>query len=172
MVAIKHGDIDQVVSLISLRGADIHNRDNNGQTALYWACRYGDIAIATLLIDREADVNSRDNDGQTALHRACHNGKKAIAILLIKKKVDIHFRNNRGKTPLDLMPEWRAELTELYDQVNRAWLARKAFLFVLIGGGHVDGSGGGPAGKRRRDTHQQLRDDVLRNLLVSIISFL
>ena len=60
-----------------------------------------------------------------------------------------HWRFQR-KVTLDLRPGWRAELTELYEEVNRAWLARKAFLFVLIGGDHVGGSGSGPAGEGSR----------------------
>ena len=84
----------------------------------------------------------------------------------------MYVTDNQGKTPLDHKPEWRAELTELYEEVNRAWLARKSFLFVLIGGGHIGGSGGGPAGEGEQGAYETLRDDVLRNLRSIIMSFL
>ena len=43
------------------------------------------------------------------------------AVLPIESKADIYIKNNDGKTLLDLMPsEWRKELTELYNSVNRA----------------------------------------------------
>ena len=97
------------------------------------------------------------------------------AVLPIESKADIYIKNNDGKTPLDLMrPEWRKELTELYNTVNRAWLARKSLLFVLIGCGHVGGvSGGGePVKEMEQSAHEMLRDEVLRSVNISIMSFL
>ena len=92
-------------------------------------------------------------------------------MLLIRKKADIYIASNKGETPLDLRPEWRAELTELYEEVkSRAWLARKAFLFVLIGGGY-NGSGR-PVDENGKNAYEELRDDVLRNVRVTIMSFL
>ena len=164
-----------VASLLLERGADIRSRDNNGWTALHYACDRGRTAIASLLLELGADIHSRDNDGWTALHRACYRGKKDTAILLIESKADIYIKSNDGKTPLDLMPlEWRKELTELYNTVNRAWLARKSFLFVLIGCGHVEGvSGGGePVEEREQSAHEMLRDEVLRSVNMSIMSYL
>ena len=102
-------------------------------------------------------------------------GHKGTAILLIESKADIYIKNNDGRTPLDLMrPEWRKELTELYNTVNRAWLARKSLLFVLIGSGHVEGvSGGGePVEEREQSAHERLRDEVLRSVNMSIMSYL
>ena len=103
------------------------------------------------------------------------NVRKDTAILLIESKADIYIKNSDGRTPLDIMPlEWRKELTELYNTVNRAWLARKSLLFVLIGCGHVEGvSGGGePVEEREQSAHEMLRDEVLRNVYMSIMSYL
>ena len=134
----------------------------------------GDIDRVMSLIARGADINSRDNDGRTALHIACTDTKKDIAILLIESKADIYIKNNDGRTPLDIRPLWRKELTELYNTVNRAWLARKSLLFVLIGCGHVEGvSGGGePVEEIEQSAHERLRDEVLRSVNMSIMSYL
>ena len=167
-------DIDRVMSLIA-RGADIHSRDDDGWTALHCACCHDRTAVASLLLERGADIHSRDNYGYTALHFECTNSQKDAAILLIESKADIYIKNNDGKTPLDIMPpEWRKELTELYNTVNRAWLARKSLLFVLIGCGHIAGvSGGGePVKEMEQSAHEMLRDEVLRSVNMSIMSFL
>ena len=172
--ASRTGDIDRVMSLIEI-GADIHSRDDDGWTALRRSCSHGHTAVASLLLERGADIHSRDDDGWTALHRACDRSEKDTAILLIESKADIYIKSNDGMTPLDLMPlEWRKELTELYNTVNRAWLARKSLLFVLIGCGHVEGvSGGGePVEEREQSAHERLRDEVLRSVNMSIMSYL
>ena len=103
-------------------------------------------------------------------------------MLLIRKKADIYITNNEGETPLDLRPEWRAELTELYEEVkNRAWLARKAFLFVLIGCNLIESESNKSSaskqsqsgeGEEARGRKEALRDEVLRNVHRSIASFL
>jgi ankyrin repeat protein len=163
-----------VASLLLERGVDIHSRDDDGHTALHRACARGRTAVASLLIERGADIDSRNGDRRTALHRACYHGHKDIAILLIESKADIYIKRYDGQTPLDFMPEWRKELTELYNTVNRAWLARKSLLFVLIGCGHVEGvSGGGePVEEMEQSAHERLRDEVLRSVNMSIMSYL
>ena len=172
--ASKAGDIDRVMSLIA-RGVDIHSRDGGGWTALHWACANGHTAVASLLLVNGADIHSRNNYGYTALHFACTNSQKDTAILLIESKADIYIKSYHGETPLDLMPsEWRKELTELYNTVNRAWLARKSLLFVLIGCGHVEGvtGGGEPVEEREQSAHERLRDEVLQSVNMSIMSYL
>ena len=111
---------------------------------------------------------------RTALHCACVNGHTAVVSLLIESKADIYIKNNDGKTPLNLQRKWRKELTDLYNTVNRAWLARKSLLFVLIGCGHVEGvSGGGePVEEREQSAHERLRDEVLQSVNMSIMSYL
>ena len=191
-MAICYSGHTAVASLLLEREADIHSRDNNERTALHFACTNGRTAVASLLLERGADIHSRTNNGWTALHRACSMyGQKDIAILLIESKADIYIKRNDGKTPLDFMPsEWRKELTYLYNTVNRAWLARKSFLFVLIGCGHVEsesnknnasmqtrsGEGGGSSSRVTRSVTRvrarELRDEVLRSVNMSIMSYL
>ena len=103
-------------------------------------------------------------------------------MFLIRKKADIYVRDNQGKTPLDLRPWWRAELTELYEEVkNRAWLARKAFLFVLIGCNLIESESNKSSaskqsqsgeGEEARGRKKALRDEVLRHVHRNIALFL
>ena len=91
------------------------------------------------------------------------------------------MKNNQGATPLDLRPDWRAELTELYEEVNRDWLARKAFLFVLIGCNLIESESNksnaskqtqSKEGDEARGRKEELRDEVLRNLYKYIALYL
>ena len=71
-----------------------------------------------------------------------------------------------------VVTEWRKELTELYNTVNRAWLARKSLPFVLIGCGHIEGVTGEPVEEREQSAHERLRDEVLRSVNISMASYL
>ena len=154
-----------IASLLIERGADINCRDDKGWTALQWACSYGYGYGHT----------------STALQNAYSENKKDTAILLVRKKANIFITDNEGNTPLDLAPEWRAELTELYEEVNRAWLARKAFLFVLIGCNLIESESNKSSaskqsqsgeGEGARGEKEALRDEVLRNVHRNIALFL
>jgi len=63
-------------------GADVNAKDNDGQTALYWASCSGRAEVVTLLLDAKADVNTKDNNGQTALYWASYYGHAEVVKLL------------------------------------------------------------------------------------------
>lgn len=66
-------------------GADKDEKDDEGRTALHFACGYGEIACAEQLIKAGADVNARDNNENTPLHYAAGYGQAdGIEILLEK----------------------------------------------------------------------------------------
>ena len=55
--AVKEGDIEQVTLLISA-GANIHEKDPDGELALYLAARNGHKDVVALLIEKGADINA------------------------------------------------------------------------------------------------------------------
>ncbi len=55
-------------------GANIHEKDNDGCTALYIAAQEGNAETVELLIKHKADVDVTQKDGSTALNIGIYNG--------------------------------------------------------------------------------------------------
>ena len=89
-------------------GIDLNAKDNDGNTALHWACRFGLTEIAQLLIqsskDFGIDLNAKNDNGLTALHEACIDGQTETVQLLIQFSkefgIDLNAKDNDGWTAL------------------------------------------------------------------------
>jgi len=75
------------------------------RSALYIACRAGNLVIVQALIRAGADVNrSSWPDQETALHAACRSGKNVgVVKALVDAGADVNARNNSGETPFVLV---------------------------------------------------------------------
>eukprot|EP01054_Gregarina_sp_Poly1_P001812 Gregarina_sp_Poly_1__1811@NODE_146_length_12814_cov_124_771633_g131_i0_p5_GENE_NODE_146_length_12814_cov_124_771633_g131_i0NODE_146_length_12814_cov_124_771633_g131_i0_p5_ORF_typecomplete_len463_score65_70Ank_2/PF12796_7/3_7e10Ank_2/PF12796_7/5_8e16Ank_2/PF12796_7/3_3e11Ank_4/PF13637_6/0_002Ank_4/PF13637_6/5_9e15Ank_4/PF13637_6/3_4e09Ank_4/PF13637_6/1_4e04Ank_5/PF13857_6/2_7e02Ank_5/PF13857_6/2_4e10Ank_5/PF13857_6/0_00016Ank_5/PF13857_6/1_3e10Ank_5/PF13857_6/3_6e02Ank_5/PF13857_6/1_2e04Ank_3/PF1 len=75
--------------------------DLNGQTALFFAARDGNVDSARYLISHGCDPQHLDNAGQTALFYACRDGRTAIAKMLVEEyAVQINQHDKVGQTAL------------------------------------------------------------------------
>jgi ankyrin repeat protein len=100
-------------------GANIHQKDNLGETPLHFAALSGSASDVRFLIDNGADVNAHDNQGNTPLHHVVDANFMLTAINyyletieeLIRLGADVSAKTNDGQTPLDL--------TRRYDKVRR-----------------------------------------------------
>jgi ankyrin repeat protein len=92
-------DIDKIY-LLMMDGADINEEDEDGHTALHWACKKDFINIATILIQNGADIDQKDKCDDTALHYACIHGYTDIIKLLIDNDADINAQSRGGNTAL------------------------------------------------------------------------
>lgn len=86
---------------------DINARNDEGCTALHFACSWGYEGIVHMLIEQGADVNLQDNGGWTPLHYACLEGRKRVVQMLLEATpsldegaVDVNKQTNEGETPL------------------------------------------------------------------------
>ena len=77
------GDIEKIKSLIAA-GADINEKDNNGNAPLHYAVLLANEDVIKLLIDSGADVNLKDDQGHTALWWAKEQENTELTELLIK----------------------------------------------------------------------------------------
>jgi len=94
-------------------GADIHQTDKNGVTALHHAVRFRSPAAVELLLRSGAEVNQAcKRSGSTALHRAVTStgapgtaGKDAqarkIIEILLRFGANPSITNKSGKKPID-----------------------------------------------------------------------
>ena len=100
MVASKNGHND-VVKLLLKYNVDPHVQDNDGETAVYWACYYGDHSAVTTLLNSGADPNIPTKNGETPLLAASKNGHNEIVELLLKANVITNNQNTLEVTTID-----------------------------------------------------------------------
>lgn len=69
--------------------------------ALVWACKFGRVDVAKLLLDRGVDPRSADSDRMTALHWASASGSVELVDLLLDRGAELEVINHWGGTVLD-----------------------------------------------------------------------
>lgn len=85
--------------------ATINSQDNEGMTALHFACDKNSMAIAASLIERGADPRIKNNQGQTAVFNLLNNDCIIPAVqdlkhLFLSKGVSLEDRDAEGNTLL------------------------------------------------------------------------
>jgi len=85
------------------RGANIHETDDQGRTALHVAAARNHLRVVATLLGAGADVNARGaRGGETPLHLASERGHLAISECLIFNKALFEMKDETGQTPLEL----------------------------------------------------------------------
>ncbi|KAJ1604796.1 ankyrin repeat-containing protein [Cryptosporidium canis] len=79
---------------------DAASTDFSLQTALFFACRDGNVKTAEFLIDSGCNVNHTDRVNQTALFYAARDGRFEAVRLLLNKGADPNLSDNVGQTAL------------------------------------------------------------------------
>ena len=102
--AVRDKNIVECRRLIDTGEANVNgDRVNyNGDTALHWASRRGNLEIPELLTSSGANMNLRTSYGWTALQLASNHGRLEIVQLLLCQGADMSIRDNiYEKTALD-----------------------------------------------------------------------
>ena len=100
ITAVNNGDLDEVNVLLSSSTIDINSENNQGNTALMYACKHGHTQIVNALIEAGANINLQNMFGETALIYACRYNHPDIVNILINNDVDIDIQSNDGYTAL------------------------------------------------------------------------
>jgi ankyrin repeat protein len=90
-----------VLQLLLDHNADVHVRDDNGNTALHHAAYHGHLEVALILLEHNAEVNSQNDEGSTPLHRTSEVSSKAdldVVRFLLDHGADVQMRNLSGQT--------------------------------------------------------------------------
>jgi ankyrin repeat protein len=66
-------------------GADKDEQDEEGRTALHFACGYGEMACVHALLEAKANLDAIDHNKNTALHYAAGYGQPEVVQLLLKQ---------------------------------------------------------------------------------------
>ena len=91
----------KIVSLLLAENADVNALTIRGESALFWACRFGNIKVIKILLNVGINlINKKDEGGKTPLYIACDKGHVQVVEQLIKAKADLSIPNKSGNTPL------------------------------------------------------------------------
>lgn len=99
--------------------ANIDDRDNNGQTPIYYAVISGSVTTTKYLIRNRAQVNVTDNDGNSPLHIAVINSHAEIVKLLLDADADVSIKNCKNHTPFDYSILDKTIFDILVDHIGR-----------------------------------------------------
>ncbi|CAJ1948218.1 unnamed protein product [Cylindrotheca closterium] len=99
--ACYNGHLEIVKLLILEKGADVHAKDEDGETLLHKACEMGHLEVVKFLLEQGADVHAKNKYGSTPLYLPCHNGHlEVVKLLAIDKGAEVRVKDKYDKTPL------------------------------------------------------------------------
>ena len=98
----KKNDKDLVLECLSKKGININYQNENGWSALHFACDEGNLKIVEILLKAQIDVNLLTNEKKTAIHFAASRGYFDISKLLIEKKANLNLCDNEKNLPVHL----------------------------------------------------------------------
>ena len=102
LVSAKKNDKDSVLECLNKKGIIINYQNENGWSALHFACDEGNLKIVEILLKAQIDVNLQTNEKKTALHFAASRGYFDISKLLIEKKANLNLCDNEKNLPVHL----------------------------------------------------------------------
>jgi len=91
--------------LIRYGHADVDEEDNNMNTPLHIASKYGNHTIAQLLINNQANINFKNLNGWTPLHIACQNEQTEVVRDLLENGAKVNLTTQDSKTALHIACE-------------------------------------------------------------------
>ena len=74
--------------------------DANGDTALHYAVRRGNLAVVKAMLAKNG-VDKANKAGETALFIAVRRNQASVAAALVAAKADVAAKNAKGQTPMD-----------------------------------------------------------------------
>ena len=98
--AIKNGDLAAVKSVMAKNPDVINETNEDNETPLHFAAKYGHTVIAQTIIDAGANLDAFDICNYTPLLAACENNKTQTALSLINAHADVNLENDDSITPL------------------------------------------------------------------------
>jgi len=98
--AAKNGDFQAVKNILKHDPSKLDAKNEDGYTALHWACMRAHWDVVKYLIEKGADLNVVGGDGGTQINWAVHHDNVDIIKILIDKGAKLNIRNQWGMTEL------------------------------------------------------------------------
>ena len=102
LIYSKKGYKEKVLEIISQKNLDINYQNEDGFTALHYACDEGNLKIVEILIKAHANINIKNNDKKTPLHISVTRGYFDITKLLVENGGDITAVDNEKNNLIHL----------------------------------------------------------------------
>ena len=102
LIISKKGDKEKLLGLLSENDININFQNENGWSALHFACDEGNLKIVDILIKSKIDLNLKTNEKKTALHISVLRGYFDISKLLIENGASINIRDNEKNLPIHI----------------------------------------------------------------------
>ena len=80
----------------------MNEKDEEDRTALHFACGYGELECAKLLVESKAAINALDQNKNTPLHYAAGYGEEKCVQLLLENGASLTDKNDDDKTALEV----------------------------------------------------------------------
>lgn len=111
-IALGH---DKVIENLLDGGISVDLRDASAidDSTLHWACSFGNVSVALILLDRGCPVNILNSSGQTPLHLACKNGSREVIELLLSRGANALLVDTHGRVAAQMVPEKHKDVLEL-----------------------------------------------------------
>ena len=98
----KKGDKEKLLELLSSKQVNINFQNENGWSALHFACDEGNLKIVDILIKSKINLNLKTNEKKTALHISVLRGYFDISKLLLENGAKINLRDNEQNLPIHI----------------------------------------------------------------------
>jgi hypothetical protein len=145
--AVKSGKLDEVKAALA-GGANVNDKDDDGETALNRAADEGHFEIVKFLVENGADLNNKGTNDKTPLMYAIYSREpkeshNAIIPYLVEKRADVsNDLMMRVKIKVDILKE-NSELGMVLPEAAQAWerlfsylkvaRARQDFALLVLG---------------------------------------
>lgn len=86
--------------LVTKYGLSLAPDSQNQQTALFFACRFGNDELVQAMLDLRVEVDHLDRNQQTALYYAARDNRAECARRLLVARADPNIRDKMGQAPL------------------------------------------------------------------------
>jgi len=104
--AAAEDNAERIKQLLRSGQADANEQDNDGLTAMHWACDSCALdSLRVLLEEGGADPSVRDRSSATALHYAALVGDTEATALLLQWGAQLDTEDENGETPAELARE-------------------------------------------------------------------
>lgn len=111
--AAKSGNIYYMKWMLD-RGFDIHQTNDAGRNALYFAAHAGQVEVIEWLVEEQGfDVNYADMHGDRAVHAAAIEGRYDALEWLLENRAEAQITNNDGVSPLHRAARISVEMIDL-----------------------------------------------------------